>query len=334
MLIDQIITKPQPDFDRLLNILQRKKQKGRVPFYELFANPESMVHVLGKPVPDRAATIEFYYRCGYDYVPAWPHVAMQMGNLVDTRSAYPIRDWQTFEAYAWPKPGSVDFSEFEILKKRLPDGMKIIGQTAGVFEAAESLFGYQALCLKLYDDPQLVAAVLAKVAEIYREIYEGMSTLEQVGAVVISDDLGFKTQTLISPDDLRQFILPVHKMLSSVIHQHGKPCILHSCGNLSSIMEDLIDEVGIDAKHSFENMIMPVEEAAAQYGDRIAILGGFDVDQLTRMTVDQVRARTRELLDRLGCRGGYALGSGNSIPGSVPVENYLALLETGWNYRC
>lgn len=89
-----------------------------------------------------------------------------------------------------------------------------------------------------------------------------MSALEQVGAVVISDDLGFKTQTLISPHDLRTFILPVHKMLCEVVHQHGKACILHSCGNLSSIMEDLIDEVGIDARHSFEDVIMPVEEAA------------------------------------------------------------------------
>ena len=334
MLVDKIITRPEPDFARLLNVLRRQKQTGRVPFYELFANPETMVKVLGKPVPDRAATIEFYYRCGYDYVPAWPHVAMQMGNLVDTRLGYPIRDWQSFDAYDWPKPGSVDFSEFEQVAGQLPDGMKIIAQTAGVFETVESLFGYQNLCLKLYDDPTLVDAVFARVSEIYREIYAGMSSLDQVGAVVISDDLGFKTQTLISPEDLRRHVLPVHKMLCELVHRQNKPCILHSCGNLSSVMEDLITDVKIDAKHSYEDMILPVEAAAKQYGDRIAILGGFDVDSLIRLSPDEIRAKTLQLLETLGCRGGYALGSGNSIPGSVPVENYLAMLETGWNHVC
>ena len=330
MLVEKIITRPQPDFARLLNVLSRKKQPGRVPFYELFANPETMVKVLGKPIPDRTATIEFYYRCGYDYVPAWPHVAMRMGNLVDTRLGYPIQDWPSFEAYEWPKPGSVDFSEFAQVAGQLPDGMKIIAQTAGVFEAAESLFGYQGLCLNLHDDPDLVCAVFARISELYREIYEGMSSLDQVGAVVISDDLGFKTQTLISPEDLRRYVLPVHKMLCGIIHRYDKPCILHSCGNLSSIMEDIITEVKIDAKHSYEDQILPVTRAKELYGERLALLGGFDLDRLCRSTHDEIRAHVRHLAQVCGKGGGYALGSGNSIASFVPVENYLTFLHEGW----
>ena len=46
---------------------------------------------------------------------------------------------------------------------------------------------------------------------------------------------------------------------------------------------------GCDAKHSFEDAIEPVWEAKAKYGDRIALLGGFDMDKLSRMPVDQVR---------------------------------------------
>lgn len=334
MDISGIITNPRPDFNRLLNALRRGRPQGRVPFYELYANTDTMEKVLGKPVRTRADTVEFYHHCGYDYVPAWPKVNMKTGNLADSRQGYPIHDWQSFEAYEWPKPGSVDFSEFETLPATLPDGMQIIAQTGGVFEAAEMLFGYQGLCLMLHDDRDLVSAVFNKLDVLYREIYAGMSSFKAVGAVVISDDLGFKTQTLIRADDIISYVLPVHKTLCGIIHGQGKPCILHSCGNLTEIMDDIIGDVGIDAKHSYEDAILPVEEAARLYGGRIAILGGFDVDKLSRMTVSQVKAKTTELLQMLGCRGGYALGSGNSIPGFVPIENYLAMLETGWNFRC
>lgn len=332
--IGKIITNPKPDFEKLKRALYRKKPAGRIPFYELFANVETMEKILGKQIRTRIDTVEFYYKCGYDYVPAWPGVGMILGDLVDTRHDYPITDWKSFEEYKWPKAGSVDFSEYERLPEALPEGMKIIAQTGGVFETAEMLFGYKTLCLMLYDNPALVEAVFEKLAALYREMYEGMSSYPEVGAVVISDDLGYKTQTLIGAGDLRKYVLPIHKMICDIIHKNGKPCILHSCGNLSCIMEDIISDVGIDAKHSYEDNIFPVEEASRLYGDRIAILGGFDLDKLCRMTPEQVRVRTGELLENLGRRGGYALGSGNSIPGFVPVENYLAMLETGWNFSC
>jgi len=92
-------------------------------------------------------------------------------------------------------------------------------------------------------------------------------------------------------------------------------------------MDDIVDVCGYDAKHYFEDGIMPVEEAYAAFGDRIAILGGIDVDFLCRSTPEAVRARSRGMLDLAETRGGYALGSGNSIPEYVPQENYLAMIS-------
>ncbi len=86
--------------------------------------------------------------------------------------------------------------------------------------------------------------------------------------------------------------------------------VFHSCGNMYKLMDDLIDDVGIDSKHSFEDKILPVEEAYRRWGDRIAILGGVDMDLLGRGTEEAVRARTREILDACGVNGtGYCLGT-------------------------
>ena len=98
-------------------------------------------------------------------------------------------------------------------------------------------------------------------------------------------------------------------------------------------MEDLIEYVGIDAKHSYEDAILPVAEAKKRYGNRIAILGGFDVDRLCRSDEKEIREHVEFLIKELGADGGYAFGSGNSIPDYVPIENYLIMLDQAWKIR-
>ena len=42
--------------------------------------------------------------------------------------------------------------------------------------------------------------------------------------------------------------------------------------------------MGIDARHSYEDKILPVEEAYKEYAGRLAVMGGIDVDFLCRKT--------------------------------------------------
>jgi uroporphyrinogen decarboxylase len=155
---------------------------------------------------------------------------------------------------------------------------------------------------------------------------------ERVKIVWGSDDMGFKTGTLLSPDDLREFVLSSHKVIADMSHEAGRPYIIHSCGNLDLIMDDLIDDVKIDAKHSFEDVIEPVTKAKVRFGDRIGLLGGIDVDFLCRASEDEVRQRVRDTLDICMPGGGYCLGTGNSVANYIPLDNYLAMLDEGRRY--
>jgi uroporphyrinogen decarboxylase len=137
---------------------------------------------------------------------------------------------------------------------------------------------------------------------------------------------------MISPENLRRYVFPWQKRCVEIAHKHGKPFILHSCGNLRKIMDDLIDYVGINAWHSFQDNIMPVTEAKEKYGDRVAILGGIDVDKLSRLLVNELKDYTREVLEKCMPGGGYALGSGNSITNYMKIENYKAMLDIGTKY--
>jgi uroporphyrinogen decarboxylase len=239
-----------------------------------------------------------------------------------------IRNWDDFERYPWPKLEDADFFPYEYLDSHLPDGMGLmVSHAAGVFEHMTYLMSYEGLCLALYDDPELVQAISDRIGGLMVKYYEHLLTLDHIIAIFPGDDMGFRTQTLVAPAHLRRYVLPWHKRFASLTHARGLPYFLHACGNLAKIMPDLIGDVGIDGKHSYEDAILPVEEFQARYGDRIAILGGVDIHLLATGTPDQIRRRVRALMDTCGARGRYALGSGNSIPSYIPVENYLAMID-------
>jgi uroporphyrinogen decarboxylase len=296
--------------------------------------------------------LRFCYETGYDYVFAWTGLnfpGQYRSAAPDTASAWnwpggsrywqdetsgPIQSWKDIEEYPWPKPEEISCRALEYLNLVVPDGMKISVVIGGVFENASWLMGLQSFAYALHDQPDLVAAVCQRVGEITTAAAYTAVTIDNVGMVFLGDDVGYKTATLISPADLRRYVLPYHKRLADTVHAAGRLFLLHSCGNVESIMDDLIDDVGIDGKHSFEDVIMPVEEVYRRWGGRTAILGGVDMDLLAGGSEDQVRARTRQVLERCGASGtGYCLGTGNTPANYVPLANYLAMLDEGrrWN---
>ena len=239
-----------------------------------------------------------------------------------------IMSWQDFDSYPWPKLEEFDFFPFEYIDSHLPDGMGLITcHAGGVFEHLSWIMSYEGLALALHDDPALVEAVSQKIGTLLTGFYRNLLDLERVVAIFPGDDMGFKTGTLISPDDLRRYCLIWHKRIAAMVHKKKLPYFLHSCGNLSAILEDLVEDVKIDGKHSYENTIIPVEDFQRRYGQRIAVLGGLDINILTLASPAEVRSQTRKLIDTCGPRGRFAVGSGNSVPSYIPVENYLSMVD-------
>jgi len=144
--------------------------------------------------------------------------------------------------------------------------------------------------------------------------------------------MGFRSGTMISAQILIEKSLIWHKRMADLAHASGRLYLLHSCGNLEEILPYLIDEVKLDGRHSFEDVIEPVTVAKRRWGDRLALLGGIDMDFLTRATPEQVRQRVRETLDVCLPGGGYCLGSGNTVANYVPLDNYLAMMDEGRRY--
>lgn len=337
-----IIRKYEPDFSQLLKVLHREKPDRPV-LFEYFTNGPLNEYLAGRKAanPDNleeviTITIDAFTNAGYDYVtiPArfygglkFTTAAHDQKSTVSQNDASLISDRATFESYPWPDPEKGDFDTFNRYAPLLKKNMKFITPgPGGVLENVIDLVGFERLCYMLYEDEQLVQDIFDAVGSRLLRFYEIVSNLEPVGALIVNDDWGFKTQTMLDPASMHRYLFPWHKKIVEAIHSNDKPAILHSCGNLESIMDFLIDDLRYDAKHSWEDIICPVEKGWQRWGDRIAILGGIDMDFLVRATPEQIHHRAEELLKLTGSKG-YALGSGNSIPAFVPVENYLAMIS-------
>ena len=335
--------KYNPDFNQLLKVLHREKPDRPV-LFEYFTNGPLNEFLAGRKASDPgnleetiSITIEAFTNAGYDYVTIptrfynalkFTTAAHDQKSTVSQNEGFMITDRATFDAYQWPDPEIGDFGLFNRAASQLSGGMKFIAPgPGGVLENVIDLVGFERLCYMLYEDDQLVQYIFDAVGSRLLRFYEIVSSLEPVGALIVNDDWGFKTQTMLDPDSMHRYLFPWHKKIVDAIHLNNKPAILHSCGNLESVMDFLIDELRYDAKHSWEDTICPVEKGWQRWGDRIAILGGIDMDFLVRSAPVEIQQRAANLLKVTGSKG-YALGSGNSIPAFVPTENYLAMIST------
>jgi uroporphyrinogen decarboxylase len=334
----------RPDFSNLARVLS-----GGVPsrptLFEYAINDRLAARLSGVETVDPAdrlaplrRQITAFANAGYDYttISGWRTRTLSFAKgqtekkaSISQNAAPIVTDRKSFEAYPWPNADDGDYEIYRDLGAYLPDGMKLVASgNGGLLENVTDLAGFENLCFLYMLDEELATDLFDAVGSRLLRFYEIVASFDTVGALIVNDDWGFKNQLMFPPEMLRRWVFPWHKKMVEAIHAQGKYAILHSCGQLHDVMDDVVDDLKYDAKHSFEDQIIPVEDACARWGSRIAVVGGIDVDFLARSTPDEITRRSRRLLERGMAHGGYALGSGNSIPAYVPDENYLAMISS------
>lgn len=333
------------DTSEFVKILRREGRPAYLPFYEHGYSPGFFASRLGMRVDQvppwgtpeyHRLYVDFWLGMGWDHIPLeiglnCPLVAGKRAFSVGSESHAVIHTWEDFERYPWPdvsKP--INFEHFEIVARYLPSGIKIVGGVgAGPYEWATLMMGVEGLSIALAMEPELVQAVFERLGELHVSADKTIASMDFVAALRQGDDLGYKTSTFLSPAHLRQYVFPIYRRMVATAHAADKPFILHSCGNLEAIYDDLIDNCRFDAKHSFEDTILPVDQFKARYGHRITPLSGLDVDTICRGTAGEIRAYARRMIDACFADGHWALGTGNSLTDYMPVENFLIAIDEG-----
>lgn len=356
MTVYSALKKPfSPDWQGFMANIRGEGTPARVFHAELFHDAEIMEALVerfdldakinaGDPNRDRKILVAVNRFCGQDYVKAGLNVELTFhrnavedtaqlkrtgGREFQNSHTGPIMSWADFERYPWPDVRAPHLAaDLEWFQENLPDDMCIVGGLTGHFcEEVTWLMGYETFCYALFEQPDLVCAIADRLREFYVAQVKRYLEYDRVKLIWASDDMGFKTGLLFDRDNMRRLVLDSHKALAELAHEAGRLYLLHSCGKLAEIIDELIHDVRIDGKHSFEDTIEDVREVKHTYGQEIALIGGIDVDFLCRSTERAIRARTRDTIDKCLPNGRFCLGTGNTVANYMPLDNYLAMLD-------
>ncbi len=305
---------------------------GRVPIAEIDVARTLQEAFLGKPVRGPEDTAAFWSQAGYDYVLFPIEIDLARARFVSSRSAAaePARIGSLEEAKRrqWPDPSTLDTAELDALASCLPAGMKIIPRLGGLFHFPGVVLGFENLCVAMLSDPPFAHYVFDRVGQIVSGLVARLVRHQAVGAVWLSSDMAFRSSLMASPKTLRQYVFPWIERVARLVHEADMPLIFHSDGNLTEAIPDLI-AMGIAALHPIEPAAMDIHAVRRRYGSNLCLIGNVDVDLLIRGTPEQVRRQAEQLVTAFDGQGGFVLGSGNSIPAQVPLENYQAMIAAG-----
>ena len=284
----------------------------------------------------------FHRECGFDVVIHECCVCdiLPGGGALGAHKKGIIQNRSDFENYPWDEFHKLYFDvfseEFTLLSEQALPGMSAVGGVGnGVFEVVQDLVGYEDLCIISFEDPELYSDIFRKVGDMLLSIWKTL--LHRFGDVFcicrFGDDLGFKSNTLLPHKDIKDHIIPQYKRIIEVVHQIEKPFLLHSCGNIFSIMDELIEVARIDAKHSNEDQIALFPEWVNCYGDKIGNFGGLDTDMVCSADKETIVEYSKDVLQKCHGHGGFAFGTGNMVASYVNEEKWMKMIETARIFR-
>ena len=139
---------------------------------------------------------------------------------------------------------------------------------------------------------------------------------------IIGDDLAYHHAPFLSPEKLREWILPGFREIVEAVKREKGIAFLHSCGNLTNII-DLILSADFDGIHglapSAGNDPIAIRKRTL---NRVALMGIFEVDHINPQEIKNMKEK---VLPVLSSQGGYIFGSAEGLSRNTPFESFRAL---------
>lgn len=247
------------------------------------------------------------------------------------------KDIGVIDGYVLPEP-SLDKYKFPILdEKRLRSGYEALMNNAGdtfrfgsigfsMFERAWTLRGMENLLMDMITEPEFVDELLDAIAEYNMKIID-IALEYDIDGFHFGDDWGQQAGLIMGPNYWRRFIKPRMARMYERAKSKGKFISQHSCGDIHEIFPDLL-EIGLDVYQTFQPEIYDIQKVKEEFGGQLTFWGGISTQRLLPFaTPQQVKDKVRETMKVMRVNGGYIAAPTHSVPGDVPPENIIAMLE-------
>ncbi len=210
----------------------------------------------------------------------------------------------------------------ECNQSEAPVGMGI----PGLYWTARDWCGFEGLSLMFHDQPDLVHEMMECWTWFIMEICEEPLSHIKVDEVVISEDMAYKTAAMISPEHIREFMLPRYQRLHRFFREKGVGCFaMDSDGHNGQILEVMYPE-GIRGINPMEIAANNDPEVYLKKYLRLFIAGGIDKREL-RFDKQRVRAEVIKRYRVAREYDGYIPTVDHGVPPDVPLRNFLYMVE-------
>ncbi len=241
-----------------------------------------------------------------------------------------FQNFETYESWEQPDPAWParlnGFLAGRDIQQELDNRVFFIPSTTGLLEVTWEGFGINQFARlltktkqaqKVFDDRGKFALEMVKIlAE------------RDARTILIFDDWGHKNGVFIRPQQFRQYIFPWLRQICDAAHKHDCKILLHSDGDLTEVMNDLVN-CGVDALNPIEpttaNPNYNIFKVKQDFGKRLTLVGNISPVLLAVGEISEIEIYTKRLIRECAPGGGYIFASGHSINPAITLDRFEAM---------
>ena len=213
-------------------------------------------------------------------------------------------------------------------KAQAEQGMIIVQDLVGGYMYLRSLIGPANLLYMFCENPALLHDCMKTWLELADAVIARHQEHVTIDEIFFGEDICYNHGCLISPDMVREFLLPYYQQLITNVksRQIDKSRHLYVQVDTDGFADAVIplyqEGIGLDVMSPFEVASgCDVVRAAQEYPD-LVMFGGID-KRILATTKEAIDAEVERILIPLRERGGFIPTCDHGVPAEVSLENYL-----------
>lgn len=247
---------------------------------------------------------------------------------------HPVKDWKTWEEDVKWRMDPSSSSRYQAIDERIPkaveaagQGLMVVQNLVGAYMYLRSLIGPEELLYMFYDQPDLIHDCMRTWFALADRIIEEHQKYVTIDEIFFGEDICFNHGPLISPDMMREFILPYYDQLirnlrSRQIDQNRHLFIQIDTDGFADPVIPIYREIGVNVMSPFEVASgCDVVRTASEYPD-LVMTGGIDKRVLAQGP-KEIDAMLERIIPPMRERGGYIPTCDHGVPEEVSLANYL-----------
>jgi len=192
----------------------------------------------------------------------------------------------------------------------------------GPFWQMREWLGFESLCMRFLDDPDLIRDMCLFWTEYICVLLEKVLPFVEVDSVLISEDMAYKEKAMISPEMTREFLGPCYRAWNEIIKGSGCPLFMVDSDGFVGGLIPVWIECGINVCEPMEIAAgNDIGELRARFGRGIAFRGGVDKRAIAKggAVIEAELERLRPVVEE----GGYWPCCDHGVPPDISWPRFV-----------